>query len=120
MVQLEPFCDFARLTATLEGVAAQCGVGADEAGQHAGEIETSILLARAPLAVRRERLARGLTGSTLAPDALFYPDLRRHAPDGTVGDPRPARAVRAGAYLDAWADLLVAAWSAPSVAKKRK
>lgn len=120
-LRLDAFVDFARLTATLEQVAASFGVGADEAGQHAGEIETSILLQRAPLHVRRALLARGLTGSTLAPDDLFYPDLRRHAPDGTVGDPRGARAVRAGAYLDAWADLLVDAWS-PSApdAKKRK
>ena len=120
-LRLEPFLDFARLTATLETVAAAGGVGADEAGQHAGEIETSILLARAPSSVRRARLARGLTDVTLAPQELFYPDLRRHAPDGTVGDPRGARAARADAYLEAWAELLVEAWSpVASDAKKRK
>jgi len=120
-LRLDPFLDFARLTATLEAVAARAGIAPDEAGQHAGEVETSILLARAPLDVRRARLAPGLTGTTLAPEELFYPDLRRHAPDGTVGDPRRARAARAGAYLDAWADLLVASWSSGgSDAKKRK
>jgi len=120
-LRLDAFVDFARLTATLGRVAASFDVSADEAGQHAGEIETSILLQQAPLHVRRARLARGLTGSTLAPDDLFYPDLRRHASDGTVGDPRGARASRAGAYLDAWADLLVEAWApTASDAKKRK
>lgn len=120
-LRLEPFLDLTRLTATLEAVAARAGVSRDEAGQHAGEVETSILLARTPLHVRRERLAAGLAGTTLASDELFYPDLRRHAPDGTVGDPRPARAARAAAYVDAWADLLVEVWSAgASDAKKRK
>jgi hypothetical protein len=63
-------------------------------------------------------LRAGLTGSALAAEDLFYPDLRRHAPDGTVGDPRRAAALRADAYLDAWVATLVAAWSAG--AKKRK
>jgi len=116
-LRLEAFCDFARLTEVLEGVAARFGVGADEAGQHAGEIETSILLLLAPALVRRDELRRGLTGSTLAADEIFYPDLRRHAPDGTVGDPRGADAARAEAYLDAWAGLLVAAWSSAPDAK---
>lgn len=118
-LRLEAFQDFTRLTAALEAVAGRSGVTPGEAGQHAGEIETSIVLALAPALVRRERLAAGLVDPALPPDELFYPDLRRHAPDGTVGDPRSARAARAGAYLDAWADVLAASWSAPD-AKKRK
>jgi len=117
-LRLEPFCDFPALLATLAAVSARCGVSVDDAGQHAGELETSILLGIAPALVRRERAQRGLTGSTLAAQELFYPDLRRHAADGTVGDPRGATAARADAYLDAWAGLLVASWSPD--AKKRK
>ena len=116
-LRLEAFCDFPALLATLAAVSARFGVSADDAGQHAGELETSILLGVAPALVRRERAQRGLTGSTLTAQELFYPDLRRHAADGTVGDPRGATAARADAYLDAWAELLVAAWSD---AKKRK
>ncbi len=78
-----------------------------------------MVLLVSPREGRRDRLARGLTGTTLTPDELFYPDLRRHAGDGTVGDPRGARATRGEAYLDAWAGLLAASWSAPD-AKKRK
>jgi creatinine amidohydrolase len=118
-LRIAPFLDFACLTETLERTARGFGVDADAAGQHAGEIETSIVLQESPRDVRRDRLARGLTGTTLAPDELFYPDLRRHAADGTVGDPRGARATRGEAYLDAWAGLLAASWSAPD-AKKRK
>ena len=52
------------------------------------------------------------------PDAqsIFYPDLRANAPSGTVGDPRGASPDRAGLYLDAWVDVLVAAYEG---AKKR-
>jgi creatinine amidohydrolase/Fe(II)-dependent formamide hydrolase-like protein len=46
------------------------------------------------------------------PQALFYPDLRRHAPDGVVGDPRGASAVRGARYLDVWTDVLAAAFGA--------
>src|SRR5262249_36405992 len=87
-------CDFPALLATLAAVSARFGVSADDAGQHAGELETSILLGVAPALVRRERAQRGLVGSTLAAQDLFYPDLRRHAADGTVGDPRVASAAR--------------------------
>jgi creatinine amidohydrolase/Fe(II)-dependent formamide hydrolase-like protein len=41
--------------------------------------------------------------------SLFYPDLRRHAPDGVVGDPRGATALRGARYLAAWVDVLDAA-----------
>src|SRR5690606_15333611 len=90
---------------------ARFGVAPDAAGQHAGETETSIIAALAPALVRRERLRAGLTGALPPAHEFFYPDLRRHASDGTGGDPRGASAARADAYLDAWVDVLVAAWS---------
>ena len=112
-LDLEVFLDAVCLTRRLEAVARAHGVTPGEAGQHAGELETSILLAVAPGLVRRDRLAAGLVDPPLASDELFYPDLRRHAPDGTVGDPRGASAARAADYLDAWADVLAESWSAP-------
>jgi creatinine amidohydrolase/Fe(II)-dependent formamide hydrolase-like protein len=113
-LRLDAFLDFACLTRRLEEVARAHGVTAGEAGQHAGELEASILLALAPGLVRRERMTAGLIDPPLPPDELFYPDLRRHASDGTVGDPRGATATRAAAYLDAWADVLATSWSAPA------
>ncbi|MBM4247815.1 MAG: creatininase family protein [Deltaproteobacteria bacterium] len=112
-LRLEAFLDSASLTAHLEAVAQAYGVTPGEAGQHAGELETSVLLALAPGLVRRARLAAGLVDPAIPSGELFYPDLRRHAADGTVGDPRRATAERAAAYLDAWADVLAAFWSAP-------
>jgi creatinine amidohydrolase len=82
------------------------GVAPEAAGRHAGEIETSIMLALAPAATRRERLLPGLLDATRPSEEIFYPDLRAHAPDGTVGDPRVADASRAEPYLDAWSDAI--------------
>jgi creatinine amidohydrolase/Fe(II)-dependent formamide hydrolase-like protein len=71
------------------------------------------MLAIHPALVRVEAFAPGFVEPTTDPQALFYPDLRRHAPDGTVGDPRGAAALRGARYLEAWVALLEAA------AKKR-
>jgi creatinine amidohydrolase len=108
------FTDLDGLTRTLHGVAARHGVAAAAAGHHAGEIETSILAALAPASVRRDALAAGRLHEAADAQALFYPDLRANAPDGAVGDPRGASPARAAAYLDAWTELLVACYHAPS------
>src|SRR5262249_7804187 len=79
------------------------------AGPHGGEAETSRLLELAPASVRRDRLAAGRLDVPEPPSALFYPSLRDNAPDGTVGDPRRAKATSGRVYLDVWADALVAA-----------
>jgi creatinine amidohydrolase len=102
--------------AAVLAAAARAGVSAAAAGQHAGEVETSMLLALAPGDVRTARAEPGPDDLPADPRALFYPDLRRHAPNGVVGDPRGADAARAAAYLDAWASALVAEYEA---AKKR-
>lgn len=104
------FTDLAAVAATLARVAEGLGVPAAAAGQHAGEAETSILLALRPESVRVAAFAPGHTESVADPQALFYPSLRDHAPSGVVGDPRGASATHAEAYLDAWVDLLEAAY----------
>jgi creatinine amidohydrolase len=96
------------VTAALVRIAADARIAPEIAGHHAGEAETSILLALRPDAVRTGALAAGHTARVADPQTLFYPSLRDHAPSGTVGDPRGASASRAAAYLDAWADLLAA------------
>ena len=64
----------------------------------------------AATAVRREALVPGRLAPTAGAQALFYPSLRLHAPDGTVGDPRAADAARGERYLTAWTEALVALW----------
>lgn len=100
--------DLDAVTAAWQRAAATAGIAADAAGHHAGELETSIALALCPEAVRRDRIEAGLRGVGADAQAIFYPDLRRHAANGVVGDPRSAAATRAAVYLEAWVDLLVA------------
>jgi creatinine amidohydrolase len=107
--------DHRTLTKRLHALAEAAGVTAAEAGQHAGEIEASIVAALRPSALRRELLAPGRVESDDSGD-LFYPSLRTNAPSGTVGDPRPADPARAARYLDAWVDELVSMYEG---AKKR-
>ncbi len=104
--------DLDELTARLHEAARAHGVTPEAAGHHAGEVETSILLAIHPERVRTGALAPGYVDAVAEPQALFHPDLRRHAPDGTVGDPRGASAVRGARYLDVWTDVLEAAFRA--------
>jgi len=104
------FTDLPRLGAAFAATAAGLGITPAVAGHHAGELETSILLALRPDAVRAAALAAGHTAPVADLQTLFYPSLRDHAPSGTVGDPRAASVTRADAYLDAWVDVLVDAY----------
>jgi creatinine amidohydrolase len=108
--------DHDALNARLFGLAGAHGVPAAAAGHHAGEIEASIIAGLRPGALHRAALAPGLLDTPADVQSIFYPDLRAHAPSGTVGDPRAASPDRAALYLDAWADELVAAYAG---AKKR-
>ncbi len=114
-MSVEVLADLDGLTARLHAEAARFGIATEAAGHHAGEIETSIMLALHPELVRMEAAIPGHVEPTADPQSLFYPDLRRTAPMGTVGDPRGASALRGARYVAAWVDVLEAA----SAEKKR-
>jgi creatinine amidohydrolase len=107
---LDAATDLAHVTAVLHAEAAAEGIDAGAAGHHAGEIETSMLLALRPNTVRKSAMTPGLVDTGADPQAIFYPDLRHHAPDGTVGDPSAADPVRGPRYLTAWTAVLVDAY----------
>jgi creatinine amidohydrolase/Fe(II)-dependent formamide hydrolase-like protein len=109
-VAVSAFTDQGGLMTALHGEGAAAGVAATEAGHHAGEVETSILLALDASRVRTDALTPGLLSDTDDPQSLFYPDLRVNAPEGVVGDPRRADAARGLRYLRVWTDLLVEAY----------
>ena len=109
-VAVDAFTDLRRLTEVLHAESEACGIPPASAGHHAGETETSMLLAVDPARVRSDALAPGLLTTAADPQRLFYPDLRANAPDGTVGDPRSADAVRGARYLRAWTGLLAEAY----------
>jgi creatinine amidohydrolase len=103
------FADLERLMRALHAESAAAGIPLAEAGHHAGEIETSILLALDPARVRTASMEAGIAAGDDA-QPLFYPDLRANAPAGVVGDPRRADAGRGLRYLRAWTRLLVDAY----------
>jgi creatinine amidohydrolase/Fe(II)-dependent formamide hydrolase-like protein len=96
--------------AALHAEGSAAGIAPADAGHHAGETETSILLALEAARVRMDALAPGLTTDAADAQGLFYPDLRAKASGGVVGDPRRADAARGLRYLRAWTTLLVAAY----------
>jgi creatinine amidohydrolase len=104
------FTDLDAVARTAAAASAASGIGAEASGHHAGEFETSIVLALRPGDVRARTFAPGLLVPTANAQTLFYPSLRPHAPSGTVGDPSGAAAARAERYLAAWVELLVAAY----------
>jgi creatinine amidohydrolase len=109
-IDVAAFTDLARLTSVLQRESAQCGISAPAAGHHAGEVETSIVLALDSASVRRGSLAAGFVEPADDPQSLFYPRLQLRAPSGVVGDPTLASAARGLRYLERWVDILVAAY----------
>lgn len=81
-----------------------------EGDAHAGEAETSLMLAIAPEAVRMERAEAGRTEplAQLMP-ALMADGMRSVAPNGVLGDPRRAGASAGHALLARLVDDLEAA-----------
>jgi creatinine amidohydrolase len=89
-------------------------------GIHAGDIETSLLLAGAPANVRMDRIASGEPATVAMQKEFKYLNAYRPAgfgwmsqdidPSGAIGDPRPATAEKGAAALDfgarAFVDLL--------------
>jgi creatinine amidohydrolase len=90
---------------TLFPVAEALGVGKLDAGWHAGELETSMILALDAHLVMMDRARPGFIGE-LAPlrDKLMREGVRAIAPTGVLGDPRPASRAHGKRYLDALTD----------------
>src|SRR6185369_946247 len=94
--------DWSVYDGTLFPCAEALGVGQFEAGWHAGELETSMILALDERLVMMDRAAPGFIGD-LAPlrEKLMREGVKAIAPTGVLGDPRPATRAHGEAYLDA-------------------
>ena len=106
-LQIVAYTDLSGLVEAAAEVAESCGVTPNEAGAHAGEWETSMVLALEPTAVYPERGEAGYLGP-LAPvfDLINREGMEAVTPNGILGDPAKARAKHGHVYLARMADLL--------------
>jgi creatinine amidohydrolase len=84
------------------------GVPMPEGGLHAGEWETSMLLAIHPELVHMDRAERGFVGDPQETvGGLFEAGVDSISPNGVIGDPTQASAEHGHCYWDAALDLAV-------------
>ncbi len=107
---LEAFLDVFALVSALDGIPPEAS------GAHAGEWETSIMLALHPELVRMEAAEPGFVEpfDAAAAERLFRDGTASLAANGVLGDPTSATAARGERHLSAWVDTLVAHFGARS------
>jgi creatinine amidohydrolase len=105
-VEVLAYTDLLGLVDAAGEVAARLDVSVDEAGAHAGEWETSMMLAVEPSSVHRDREEPGFMGA-LGPvlDRINDEGIQSVAPNGVLGDPAKSSAEHGDAYLERMADL---------------
>jgi len=103
------YADLLGFSGFLEQASARFGVAADACGAHAGENETSMMLALEPGLVRRDRFAAGYVGplGQEQVEIIFAKGMTALTANGVLGDPSGSTAERGEAYLDALVDFLV-------------
>lgn len=104
-----PFSDLTSFLEVFHSISAQDGISPPESGVHAGEWETSIMLAVHPELVRMHEAAAGFVGdfTAAAAEQLFEQGTASLAPNGVLGDPGLAGPERGERHLSAWVDTLV-------------
>ncbi len=107
-VKIVTFPDVGLLLNAILPVAAQMGFTPAEGGVHAGEWETSMMLALRPELVRMERAEPGYTGDLMSGVQRFFDEgVQAVADNGVFGDPRHASAAAGEKYIEALVDLIV-------------
>ena len=115
--QIATFTDLNRLIDAAFKASSKFGITPGQAGIHAGEFETSILLFTHPKLVDMTRVEAGYTGDfkSIIPDLIAH-GVSQVSANGILGDPRASDASRGSHYLSAWADLIMAEIQQPQVA----
>lgn len=103
------FTEVLALTGFLERLSVEHGVSAEEAGAHAGESETSMMLALEGDLVKTDRFASGYLGPFGEAESklLFEKGMRALSANGVLGDPRKASAAKGEGYLEGLADFII-------------
>ncbi len=108
-IDVTGYTDLLGLMDFLYGQSAEYGVSAEASGAHAGESETSIMMALEGGLVAADRLAPGYLGPTGEAEMklIFEKGMPALTANGVLGDPRTASAERGKVYLERFADFLV-------------
>lgn len=103
-----PYTDLAAFIAVLERIGRDDGIPPEVSGSHAGEAETSIVLAERPDLVDMSAAVRGFDGvfDDEVARRIFTGGTAALSDNGVLGDARPADAARGVRYLEALTDLL--------------
>ncbi|MEM7119058.1 MAG: creatininase family protein [Chloroflexota bacterium] len=108
-LNLITFSDLRVFMDALVSVGAVHDLSPEVVGGHAGEHETSVILALRPDLVQMEQAEEGFVGDfrSIAAD-IIAGGFEKVTPNGILGDPRPGTAVVGEEYMQAKTDLLVA------------
>ncbi len=109
-VEVTAYADLLGMTGFLDGLSERHGVTAAEAGAHAGENETSMMMALERALVKADRFAPGYVGPAGEAEVklIFEKGMPALTANGVIGDPRTASAEKGEEYLERLADFLVA------------
>jgi creatinine amidohydrolase len=103
------YTDLLDFTDALMKYSESFGVSAEEAGAHAGESETSIILVLAENLVRKELFTPGYLGvlGEKEIDIILEKGMPELSANGVLGDPTKASAKKGMVYLEKMVDFLV-------------
>jgi len=107
-VDVVAYTDLKGLLRFLAESSAKHGISANESGGHAGESETSMVLAIRKDLVDMEHAEEGFTGSVEDKlDLVWSQGIKALAKNGVIGDPRKADVGNGEEYLELWAKKMV-------------
>lgn len=100
--------DLLGLLKTLADASADFGISEEESGGHAGESETSIILALGKDLVKTDQITAGFVGKIGENEikAIFKNGITALSKIGVLGDPTKATVEKGEVYLEKWADYL--------------
>ncbi|MFQ5407908.1 MAG: creatininase family protein [Anaerolineales bacterium] len=101
-VNIISYDDLIAFTRSMFDVAARYGFTPEHTGAHAGENETSLILALYPDLVDTASAQAGYVGDPIKlAERIFAAGFKSVTPNGVLGDPAGARAAHGEAYLEA-------------------
>jgi creatinine amidohydrolase len=110
-IEITGYTDLHGFMNVLYAASAEFGIGEEESGAHAGENETSFMMALEGGLIAGERMAPGYLGPLGDKELaiIFDKGMPAVTHNGVIGDPRRASAEKGRRYLERLADFLVKA-----------